>query len=230
MCAKHLLYLGRGLFVELSVTQEPFKLCPNKNPYIPSIKGGELTLLEQEEYDDILGTSQVHIKTKQQASASAGSAKDLHQVSAELNPTPTTAPLDLSLPTPAIAKPSSNSYLPLDLSTHTSETSTLTCSGQTQRVQLSPPVKQNRSVEKSDKLNRKAYMKLTKINLQPGESINLSKKKTDKLESTIPTPGVTLSDIEKATKTKPDVNDSDSGTIIYSWASTPVLFVSDPMD
>ena len=89
-----------------------------------------------------------------------------------------------------------------------------------QRVQLSPPAKQNRSVEKSDKLNRKADVKLTKINLQPGESINLSEKKTDELQSTIPTPSVTLSDIEKATKTKPDVNDSDSGTIIYSWAST----------
>ena len=179
MCAKHLLYLGRGLFVKLSVRQEPLELCPNKNPNIPSIKSSELTPLEQEEYDDILGTNQVYIKTKQQASASTGSAKDLHQVSTELNPTPTAAPLDLSPPTPAIAKPGSNLYLPLDLSAHTSESLTLTHSGQTQSVQLSPPVKQNRSVEKSDKLNWKAYMKLTKINLQPGESINLSKKKTD---------------------------------------------------
>ena len=39
-----------------------------------------------------------------------------------------------------------------------------------------------------------------------------------------------LSDIEKATKTKPDVNDSNSSTIIYSWASTPVPLVNDPMD
>ena len=230
MCARHLLYLGRGLFVKLSVRQEPLELCPNKNPDIPSIKSGELTLLEQEEYDDILGTTQVYIKTKQQASASTGSAKDLHWVSAELNLTPTTAPLDLSLPTPATTKPGSNPYLPLDLSTHASKTLTLTRLGQMQKVQLSPPVKQNRSVEKSDKLNWKAYVKLTKINLQLGESINLSKKKTDELQSTIPTPSVTLSDIEKATKTKPDVNDSDSSTIIYSWASTPVLFVNDPTD
>ena len=94
MCAKHLLYLGRSLFVQLSARQEPLELCPNKNPNIPSIKGGELTPLEQEEYDNILGTSQVYTKTKRQASTSAGPAKDLHWVSTELNPT--TAPLDLS--------------------------------------------------------------------------------------------------------------------------------------
>ena len=52
MCTKHLLYLGHGLFVELSPRKEPLKILPNQDPNVQSLVIGELTPLEQSEYHD----------------------------------------------------------------------------------------------------------------------------------------------------------------------------------
>ena len=109
------------------------------------------------------------------------------------------------MPASTNVKSGFNPHQPLDLSAHTGEVPMPTYSDQMQKAEWdiehhpSPSAKQNRSVKTSDKWKRKAYVKLNKINLQPGQSIKLSQNETAKLQSTAPTSGVTLSDIEKET-------------------------------
>ena len=55
-CDVHLLYLGRGLYVELTKCATPLEITDNLNPNIKSIVIEEITTVEARAYDDVLHT------------------------------------------------------------------------------------------------------------------------------------------------------------------------------
>ena len=236
MCSKHLLYLGHGPFVELSSRKEPLKILPNQDPNMQSLVIRELTPLEQREYDDICNTNSGNSKSHCHVSVSAGSAKDIPRVTIELQPHPVTPPLDLSLPSKSDTTPNISPYQPLDLSQHIGATKP-SSRDQTETHDQgtlhhpSPTVKQHpRLVKSSDKLKWKADVKLIKIDIQPGKHIKLSQDEIKKLQSTMATQGITVSNIEEDTKNKSEAYDSEASTILYSWVDSSVLHVNDPTD
>ena len=53
-CEIHLLYLGRGMFIELKKCETPLSIAPNLDPGVTSYIIGELTPAEQTAYDNVL--------------------------------------------------------------------------------------------------------------------------------------------------------------------------------
>ena len=147
-----------------------------------------------------------------------------------------TPPLDLSLLGKSDATPNTSPYQPLDLSQHIGATKPSNSDqtgthDQGTSHHPSPTVKQHpRSVKSSDKLKWKAYVKLIKIDIQPGKCIKLSQNEIKKLQSTVQTQRITVSDVEEETKNKSEPYDSEASTILYSWVDTSVLHVNDPTD
>ena len=55
-CDVHLLYLGRGLYIELTKCATPLEIIDNPGPSIKSVVIGELTTVEAGAYEAVLNT------------------------------------------------------------------------------------------------------------------------------------------------------------------------------
>ena len=54
LCGIHLMYLGRGMFIELTEYASPLQLAQNDDSQVQSLIVGELTMGVQKVYDDVL--------------------------------------------------------------------------------------------------------------------------------------------------------------------------------